>query len=391
MFSLFIHSVAHYFKLVALSLWPPRNSSARRSFGRVLMMLLFLPLFGLLQLTHWIGFLLDELFFRGYRKIEIREPVFVTGVPRSGTTLVHRTLAVDQQFTTLSTWECLFAPSISQRRFIRLVASIDGRVGKPLGRLLKWLERKAFGALDDVHDMSLADAEEDYLVFLPVMSCFILVVPFPYSNWLWDIGQFDRRVDPAWRKRLLTYYRRCVQKHLYASPPGKRFLSKNASFSPLLGSLFSEFPDARFVFCLRDPLEVVPSQLSSLRGGMALFGNDPYDAGFRDRIIDQLAYYYRNLIGTAIPEDQRVSLNMSQFKTDLASGVEAIYAGLGLALPGDYRARLGSLADDARQYASAHRYRLDEFGLEAEAMTARFANTIADLGFNSRVDDRKPN
>ncbi|MDH3767229.1 MAG: sulfotransferase [Gammaproteobacteria bacterium] len=342
-------------------------------------MLLFLPLFALLQMSHWFGFLLDELFFRSYRKVEINKPVFVSGVPRSGTTMVHRTLALDTQFTTLSTWECLFAPSISQRRLIRLIARADGWIGRPLGRMSRWCEQRAFGGLGDVHGMSLADAEEDYFVFMPVLSCFILVVPFPYAQWLWDIGEFDRRVDPAQRQRLMTYYRRCVQKHLYASGPGKRFLSKNASFPPLLGSLATEFPDARFVFCLRDPLEVVPSQLSSLRSGMEFFCNDPYDFGFRDKMIDQLDYYYRNLIETPIPDEQRAWIKMNQFKPDLSVGVENIYKSLGLAMSDEYRKRLATVSDAARDYCSAHDYRLDEFGLDAASLRARFADTIAEL------------
>lgn len=383
MLSLFAKSIALYLKLFVHSIWPPPESCAKRSLKRVLIMLLFLPIFGLLQLSHWICFVLDEILFPGYRKIEIQQPVFVCGVPRSGTTLAHRTLAFDKQFTTFSTWECLFAPSILQRKIIRFIAAIDRRIGRPLARLLSWIEKKAFGGLDGVHDMSLADAEEDYFVFMPVLSCFILIVPFPYSQWLWDIGEFDRRLDSASKKQLMTYYRRCVQKHLYAAQPGKVFLSKNASFPPLLGSLADEFPDARYVLCLRHPLEVVPSQLSSLRDGMAFFDNDPYDSGFRDKMIDQLVYYYRNLIDAPIPERQRVWIKMGQLKTNLAEGVAQLYATLGLTLSDAYRRQLESLSDDARDYDSSHSYKLEEFGLEEHALRSRFADSIAELGLES--------
>ena len=391
MFGLFIQSVSRYLRLSALSLWPPRDSGARRSLKRLLIMLLFLPLFGILQLCHWLGFLFDELFFRGYRNVEINDPVFVIGVPRSGTTLVHRTLAADEQFTTLSAWECLFAPSVTQRKIIRAIGKIDRRIGAPLAGVLQRVEQKAFGTLDDVHSMSLGDAEEDYFVFMPVLSCFILIVPFPYSQWLWDVGQFDERLTATARQELMRYYRRCVQKHLYASEPGKRFLSKNASFPPLTRSLVAEFPDARFVMCLRDPLEVVPSQLSSLRDGMAFFGNDPYDHGFRDKMIDQLAYYYRNLVETSIPQEQRVWVEMGQLKSNLSAGVETIYQALGLAMPDEYRQHLISLSGDARDYRSSHDYQLDEFDLDAEGLRARFADSIAALGLVRADEDERIN
>ncbi|MDH3588466.1 MAG: sulfotransferase [Gammaproteobacteria bacterium] len=326
--------------------------------------------------------------FRGYRKVAIDEPVFVSGAPRSGTTLVHRTLALDRQFTTFSLWECLFAPSVTQRRFYRLLARLDRRVGNPLERILRRGETRLLGALDDVHGTSLADAEEDYFVFMPVLSCFLLVVPFPYACWIWDLGEFDTRVDPAQRSRLMRYYRRCIQKHLYANGTDKRFLSKNASFPPLLGSLSAEFPDARFVFCLRDPIQVVPSQLSSLRDGMEFFCNDPYDPVFRDKMIGLLAYYYRNLIDTPIPEQQREWVRMNQFKTDLAGSIEAIYASFNLPMSDAYRRDLAEFSGAARDYQSVHAYSLDEFGLDAGKLRVQFADSVVKLDLHADADVR---
>ncbi len=379
MLHLFLQSAGRFLKLCWLSLWPPVPSAARRSLRRVLTMLLFLPFFGLVQLANWTGFLLDEIFFRGYRRVSVEKPCFITGVPRSGTTLVHRTIAKDPQFTTFSTWECFFAPSIVQRKLVFAIAALDRMLGGGGAALLRRVERRVFGAMDDVHGVALTDAEEDYFVFVPVLACFILVVPFPYAQWIWDMGEFDRRLDPVQRQRLMNYYRRCIQKHLYAHGNDRRFLSKNASFPPLLGSLLTEFPDARLACCLRDPVEVVPSQLSSLRDGMAFFDNDPYDSGFQDRLIDQLAYYYRNLAGAPAPGGQRVWVHMQDFKKDLAGSVRQIYRELGIELSGEYSGVLDETARSARAYRSGHRYRLEDFGLDEAGLRERFAESIRPL------------
>ena len=137
---------------------------------RLLVIALFLPPFALIQVVHWIGLLLDEVLFRGYRRVEIREPLFVLGVPRSGTTHLHRVLAQDPQYTTFSTWECLFAPSVAERRLWLGLGWIDARLGRPLGRLFGWLERRAFAGLVEVHSMGLADPEEDYFALMPVLA-----------------------------------------------------------------------------------------------------------------------------------------------------------------------------------------------------------------------------
>ena len=74
-------------------------------------LMLLLPawcLFGVLNTLHWIGFVLDEVFFRGYRDVTVQRPIHVVGVPRSGTTHLHRILAHDRAFTSFTLIECVF-------------------------------------------------------------------------------------------------------------------------------------------------------------------------------------------------------------------------------------------------------------------------------------------
>ncbi|WP_166805004.1 sulfotransferase [Nitrosococcus wardiae] len=114
MFFLFLQSFKIYLA-IAWGTFAPGEKGL--SWRRALVMVAFLPVFGLVQGLHWLGFLFDEIFFRGYRKVSVFQPLLVLGPPRSGTTLLHRVLAQDSQFTTFATWECLFAPSVTQRLF----------------------------------------------------------------------------------------------------------------------------------------------------------------------------------------------------------------------------------------------------------------------------------
>ncbi|NND59417.1 MAG: sulfotransferase [Gammaproteobacteria bacterium] len=377
MLALFGQSVVRFFRLLWLSLWPPRDSAARRSPARIAIILLFLPLLGLVQLLHWLGFLCDEIFFRGYRKVEIRAPVFVTGVPRSGTTMLHRLLAADNRFTTFTTWECLFAPSVTQRRIVQGVRYLDRLVGRPLARLLGWAEKKAFAAMDDIHDMSLGDAEEDYFVFTPLFSCFILVVPFPYATWIWDMGRFDVAVEPVEQRRIIAFYRRAIQRHLYANDPARQFLSKNATFAPFIGALAEEFPDARFVLCLRDPLRVIPSQLSSIADGMELFRNDPAASGFRDAMVTQLHHFYRIVLDPPVAAGSFSTVVLSQLKDDVQRGVAQLYKALDIPLSDAYSSTLAQLSVQAGGYQSRHRYELADYGLDAATVEREFADVYA--------------
>ena len=366
--SLAIQSFARHPAIDNGSLW----LRARRR----LVMIGFLPFLALVLAIHWLGFLLDEIFFRGYRQVPILEPLFVLGVPRSGTTNLHRVLARDEQFTTFSTWESLFALSVSARKFWLGLARLDRSLGGHLARLLAWMEKHGFAAMDDVHPMTLSAPEEDYFALLPILSCFILVLPFPFSERLWDIGQFDRRIPADEQQAILAYYRLCLQKHLYVHGPDKRLLSKNAAFAPMAGGLSRTFPDARFLICLREPERTLPSQLSSIGSGLEFFGTNARSPWVRDRFIEQLRFYYLNLAAQLgpTPPERCAWIGMKALRENLHGALTNAYRQLGLPMSDTFAAILEQESEASRRYRSGHRYALAHFGLDAAELARAFAD-----------------
>src|SRR5580704_1043802 len=59
--------------------------------------ILFIFLYLLNQAIHLVFRIVDEIFFRGYRKVQIKEPVFIISNPRSGTTFLHRLISLDEE------------------------------------------------------------------------------------------------------------------------------------------------------------------------------------------------------------------------------------------------------------------------------------------------------
>lgn len=240
---------------------------------RIGALLLIAPVFAALQLCHWIGFALDEWLFPKYRSVNIRQPVFISGIPRSGTTFVHRFLAkhlVDT--TTFSTWEAVLAPSICERLLIRALDRLDQLLGGPGRRLLGWITERMAGRQDAFHPIRLEDGEEDYLALLPIGGCFITVLLFPSSPQIWSLTALEEWPAKD-RATLLDFYHRCLQRHLWFHGPDKRLLSKNAAFASWLPYLRDRYPDGRFLVCVRPPHEALPSNLSSLRAALLATGN----------------------------------------------------------------------------------------------------------------------
>jgi len=367
-------TLARYASLLGAA-WRPAPGRRWPSVRRILVMAGFVPLFTLVQAVHLVCLLLDHVLFPGFRRVPVTAPLFVLGVPRSGTTLTHRVLAQDPNMTTFTVWECLLAPSIIQRRLCVALAWLDARIGSPGGRLLGLLDRHVFAALDDVHAMDLSAPEEDYLALLPVMACFILVIPFPRAERLWRLASVDAGgLSGGERRRLMAVYRGLLQRHLFVHGPDKRLLSKNAAFAGMAATLAEAFPDARFLRCNRAPESVVPSQLSSIRGGVALFDSDPDGTVFTDRMVEVLSIYYRSL-DDALPAPggtRHVVIKMDTLKSDLAGALRGAYEALGLPLDASFDSLLDVEAEAARRYRSRHRYNAGEFGLDS----ARIASAV---------------
>lgn len=355
----------------------------RLSLQRILVMALFWPLFLSYLTITALCLALDHLLFPNYRRITITQPLFVIGVPRSGTTFLHRLLAADEQrFTTMSLQELLFAPSITQRMFWRGVAGLDRTVGSPLQRLLGWAENKVFAGLDAVHHTRLNDPEEDYLALIPVLQCFLLILPFGDPA-LMQLSRFDQVASPQQKRILIHFYRGLIQRHLYAHGRHKTFLSKNPSFTPMLQTLARGFPDARFIGCVRNPNQAVPSQVSSILMGARIFSGYTNNQWWRRELMQMLAYYYHHLLQTLPAEAAggHTLVKMEQLATAPLNTIEHLYQHFDLTLSLDYGQWLRHEDEKAQRYRSGHVYRSQQLGISSQALKACYCSVYQALDY----------
>lgn len=368
---LFLKSLRRFLVLfLQLATSPGRDG--RRLTGFLLILVLF-PLALAVQLLHWLTFLLDEIFYRSYRDVTVREPLFVLGPPRSGTTHLHHVLSADPGTTTFRTWECLFGLSVCARKLLLALARLDRSLGRPVGRAGSWFGRRVLTSMDDIHPVGLRDPEEDFLCLMPLAACFLLLIPFPRAAWLWEIARFDTDLDARERSELLSWYRRCVQKHLYVFGTDKRFLSKNASFSGMAEGLLEVFPDARILYTTRDPRAVVPSQLSSLKPALEACGFRDYPEGLKNGLVDLLRHYYEHLAAVAGRHPDRMTLLYNDdLRTDLAATVVKALDSVGLEVDDGFSEELLILSAASRKHRSGHHYTIEQFGLTDDMIASQF-------------------
>lgn len=332
-----------------LSGLPPRNAR------RLLTLTGLLPPFITLQALHWLGFAADALAFRQEADTPVDTPLFVVGIPRSGTTFVHRLLAEDrQQFTTLTTWQAVLAPSVSERRFWQGCGRIDGWLGQPGKRLRDRVLRTLGADMADIHAVGADAAEEDYLLLLPMAACFLLVLAFPESRSLWQLAAMHR-LPVAERRLLLHAYARCLQKHLHASGGGRRLLSKNAAFASWTGALADHFPDARFIVCLREPDAALRSQLSAVAPGRRLFGTAAPNPDIGRGFAQAFASGYRHLADQLDAHPERmVAVDMDDLNRAPGATLRAALAHLQVPVSAAINAALAGADTDAATRTSNH-------------------------------------
>ena len=376
------------------------SASEPRGVKRMIALALFVPGLVLLQLLHRIGFALDHLLFPGYRRVDVREPLFIVGMPRSGTSFLHQTLSRDTaRFTTLTLWELVLAPSISERAFWAGLAGIDAKLGAPVTRLGRAIERMIVDRMEGVHPVDFEEPGEDFLFLLPLFACFLLVAVFPRSPAIWDLTRIDDWPEQR-RRALVLWYRSCLQRHLYwvqrqaaraGRPAPTRVLSKNPSFTACVRTLHDVFPDARFVCCFRPVHEAIPSQLSSLRPAAETFGWDATDPSVIERFVVMYEEFARRSIELA--ESTRPGttgvIELADLAADAGSAVARLYDDFGWTPDERFSAALRERTRRSRSYTSRHRYDLDDFGLAGTELDTRFAEPISRLRALARPHCRR--
>lgn len=349
----------------------------------------FYPLFAGATIAARIGWLADELFYPHNRDEPIQRPVFIIGNPRSGTTFLYRLLAKDQEtFTAMRLWEMLFAPSIAQRRIVHGLAALDRRLGNPVRRLIARADQKA-AAHNAVHGAQLLAPEEDQFLLIHAWATLAI---WHFSGVLEEAQaytHFDTLVPAKEKRRIMMCHRRGVQRHLLAhrrwDGSERHYLAKNPSASPKVRALLETFPDARFVYLVRNPLSMIPSMISCLEFTWQVLGDPPEPYAARDYVLDMAEHWYTYPLTQLeqLPQERYAIISFESLTQDAHHVVRALYDKFGFEMFSDYAAILNADAEEARAYKSRHHYDLAEMGLSRDDLVDRFATVFERFGFET--------
>lgn len=340
--------------------------------------------FGILELFNALCLLLDEIFFPGYRRVRICNPVFIIGTPRSGTTFLHRTLSQDSdRFFVFRTWEILF-PSVLQKKIGSFIGRVDRSFGGFLKRLIERIERRTLGEFHDLHPTGLFYPEEDEMLFLHCFMSPFLMFFFSSNKDLIELFDFDRNLAASDRERLMRFYCSCLKRQAYARGPSKTFLSKNPTFCGKIASLHETFPDARFVYLVRNPLDAIPSMISegyatcvyAAKGSLPppAFQNSVYE-------VAKTSYRYPLSYLDSHPSCVAVTVKFRELVQDPLGTVTGLYERLGYGMSAEFLKTLELEQERTRGYRSSHRYTLEQFVIPADRIVRDLDEVFTRFGF----------
>jgi Sulfotransferase family len=299
-----------------------------------------------------------------HAEVTIERPVFVTGLPRSGTTALHRLLTADPAHQGLELW----LAELPQPRPPRTAWADDlGFQHIQSAYQRHHVEHPEFMG---VHYIAADTVEECWQLLrqtLRSVSYECLAHLPTYSSWLagqdWT-GSYRR-------------HRRNLQL-IGLNDPARRWVLKNPSHLFALDAIFAVYPDALIIQTHREPETVIASMCS-----LAAHATDGWSGSFRGKVIgaDQLELWARGLEAFAAARARHdparfLDVDYAAFTADPVGTVESVYAALGLEYSGaaaDAVRDLHAAAGEGGAVRPAHRYSLADFGLSAGQVRERFA------------------
>jgi hypothetical protein len=311
-------------------------------------------------------------------EVGIQRPLFVIGLPRTGTSILHELLAQDPANRVPMTWEVMFPWPPPERASYET----DARIAQVEAHL-RGVDRVIPG-FRAMHRMGARLPQE--CVALTAHDFASLIFHTSYR-----VPGYQRWLDRADLRPVYASHRRWLQ-YLQWRCPAERWVLKSPGHLWALDSLLAIYPDARIVQTHRDPVAVLASLVSliSTLRGLASDAADPFEIGadWADRLATGLRHASEVRERSGAGSGRFLDVRFSDLAGRELEQVRRIYEHFGMELRPQAEARMRRyLLEHPRDQHGAHRYSLAFGGLDADRLRPRFADYQRRFGVPSEREE----
>ena len=322
------------------------------------------------QLTaHLVARLQVEETYRVHPEIEEQQvdgPVFVIGLPRTGTTALSQLVAADPQFRSLRLWESgapVPPPEAATEHTDPRIAATEAGLAMmneafPLMQTMYHSEATTASECQDLMGMSFRTAHFDGSARVP-----------SYMAW---VTECDMRGTYEYHRRVL----RLLQWHC---PPTLWHL-KTPVHMFALDALLDAYPNARFLWSHRDPAPVIGSVCSLIHYTRSWSSDRDDAAALGPEQTEHWAEGVRRAMDfrARVGDERFADVAFASLQTDPVGALATSYERIGLEFSERSRTAVERWAAQHEPGShGTHTYTLADFGIDAETVRKAFAPYVA--------------
>jgi hypothetical protein len=292
----------------------------------------------------------------------------IIGLPRTGSTMVHRLLAASPKLTALWWWESAFPFPLPGESPTNPAPRQEAGKGMVDWLLSEWPDFESIDPMD-----AMAINEEVVLLDRTFLSTtYDSMMPIhEYGYW-----QAEQDHEPAIRD--LYRFMQVIQHQRVGRGEARRpWVFKTPHYVlGALGGLLKVWPEVKLVMTHRDPAEVLPSYCSMCAslsvGSSTTYRKELQGAHWMRRFRDGLERL--EAIRSALPPEQVIDVGYADTVSDPLGTGERIMAALGFGFDARDRAAMEqAVAENSREARPKHKYAAVDFGLTGEGIARDFA------------------
>jgi len=296
----------------------------------------------------------------------ITKPLVIVGLPRTGTTMLHRTLAADPRMYSVLWYECRNPSPFPATS----CGGCDPRIAEAESQVAAMIEGSP--ELAAIHPLDARAPDEEILL---LEHSFCSTTPEAAAN----VPSYGKWLDAQDQTSAYVYLRKLLQflqwQKKQAGSRAERWVLKTPHHLGFMDVLFKVFPDACVVQTHRDPLETIPSLASMIHAVWILAADrvDPRDVGrqWSDKMATALTRCMR--VREQHP-DRFIDVWYMDAVKDPIGEVRRIYEFIGFPLPAlAENAMRDFVARNPREKRPPHHYTLAQFGLTEPGIARDFA------------------